>query len=317
MLRRATWFDATAAAHQHRIDSARTSAESWRIRFWRPDVLPGAIPPHLPPHSRVSLTATPRPHPPTRVKPRHPALTLLTSAALAILAAPPAHAQMGSGDGFLFRAPTVRLTLAAGYASPRGQSDIFDFLTHELTLDRRDFPSAAFSLSAAYRVAPRVEIGLGTTYAGRTADSESRHFTGEDNLPVLQSTTLDRATIMATARLSLLAPGRAIGRYAWIPRRVVPFVGAGAGPVWYRLRQSGEFVDPETLDIFEDQFESKGWSLGATGFGGADISLSPRFGLTAEGRYLWARGSMNHDFGTFNKIDLSGYDVSMGLFVRF
>lgn len=246
-----------------------------------------------------------------------PARTLLGSIALLLLAAPAARAQMGSGDGFLFRTPTVRLALAAGYASPRAQSDIFDFLTDELTLDRRDFASAAFSLSVAYRVAPRVEIGLSTSYAGRTAGSESRKFTGEDDLPVLQSTTLDRATIMATARLSLLPPGRTVGRYAWIPRRVVPFVGAGAGPVWYRLRQSGEFVDPETLDIFEDQFESGGWSLGATGFGGADISLSPRFGVTAEGRYLWARGPMNNDFSTFNKIDLSGYDASIGLFVRF
>ncbi len=245
------------------------------------------------------------------------ARTLLGSVVLLILPALPAHAQMGSGDGFLFRAPTVRLALAAGFASPRGQSDIFDFLTDELTLDRRDFASAAFSFSAAYRVAPRVEIGLSTAFAGRTAGSESRKFTGEDDLPVLQSTTLDRATLMATARLSLLAPGRAIGRYAWIPSRVVPFVGGGAGPVWYRLRQSGEFVDPETLDIFEDQFESKGWSLGATGFGGADISLTPRFGLTAEGRYLWAKGPMNGDFSTFNKIDLSGYDASIGLFVRF
>ncbi len=276
-------------------------------------------PPHLPPPS-VELSEsppTPRPPPPPPVPLPPPTRTLLASAALAILAALPAHAQMGSGDGFLFRTPTVRLALAAGYASPRGQSDIFDFLTSELTLDRRDFASAAFSLSAAYRVAPRVEIGLGTTYAGHTADSESRKFTGEDNLPVLQSTTLDRVTIMATARLSLRAPGHAIGRYAWIPSRVVPFIGGGAGPVWYRLRQSGEFVDPETLDIFEDQFESKGWSLGATGFGGADISLSPRFGVTAEGRYLWARGPMNGDFATFNKIDLSGYDASIGLFVRF
>jgi hypothetical protein len=76
-------------------------------------------------------------------------------------------------------------------------------------------------------------------------------------------------------------------------------------------------VDRETLDIFEDTFESAGWSLGATGLAGADISLSPRFGLAVEGRYLLSRASMNGDFSTFNKIDLSGYDASLGLFVRF
>ncbi|MBK6486148.1 MAG: hypothetical protein IPF98_04585 [Gemmatimonadetes bacterium] len=248
--------------------------------------------------------------------PRSPR-TLLTTIALLALTAPRAHAQLGAGDGFLFRVPSVRLALSGGFASPSAQSDIYDFLTEELTLERRDFASAGFSLSAAIRVAPRVDLGLSSSYAGRSAGSESRDFTGEDDLPIVQTTSLDRATVMATARLSLRSPGRSIGQYAWIPNRVVPYIGGGAGTVWYRLRQSGEFVDQETLDIFEDRFESKGWSLGATGFGGADVSLSPRFGLTMEGRYLWSRASMNGDFSTFNKIDLSGYDASIGVFVRF
>lgn len=247
-----------------------------------------------------------------------PSLRAIRAAlALLALAATPLHAQLGSGDGFLFRTPTFRLALAAGYAAPRAQSDIYDLLTTEFTLNKSDFASATFNLSAGVHVTPRLELGLSGSWAGRTADSESRDFIGEDNLPVLQSTTLDRTTIMATARVSLLAPGRAIGRYAWIPNRVVPYVVGGAGAVRYGLRQTGEFVDRETLDIFADTFESSGWSLGALGLAGADISLSPRFGLTLEGRYLLSRASMNGDFSTFNKIDLSGYDASLGLFVRF
>jgi len=236
---------------------------------------------------------------------------------LLVLVALPARAQLGSGVGFLFRVPTVRLGLSGGFAEPRGQSDIFDFLTSELTLARGDFAGAAFGVSAAVRLAPRLEVGLSTSYAGRSADSESRNFVGEDDLPIAQTTSLDRLALLATGRVSLVSPGRSIGRYAWIPSRIVPYVGGGAGAVWYRLRQDGEFVDNETLDIFEDQFESKGWSLGATGFGGADISLSPRFGLSVEGRYLWTKAPMTGDFSTFNKIDLSGYDASIGLFVRF
>ncbi len=242
---------------------------------------------------------------------------VLAVAAFLLLGALRAHAQTGAGDGFLFRVPTVRLGVSAGFAQPRGQSDIYDFLTGELTLGRKDFASATFGTSATVRVAPRVDVGVSATFSGRAVPSESRDFTGEDDLPILQTTMLDRLGLMATGRLSLVSPGRAIGRYAWIPTAIVPFIGAGAGAIWYRLRQEGEFVDRETLDIFQDQFESKGWSVGATGFGGADISLSPRFGFSIEGRYLWSRAPMNGDFGTFNKIDLSGYDASIGLFVRF
>lgn len=255
------------------------------------------------------------------MRPPRPLVTTVTTlasvAALTLAAAPRAHAQLGSGTGFLFRNPTLRLGVAGGYASPSARSDIYDFLTTELSLERRDFASPSFTLSAAVRVAPRVEVGLSAMFADRTKGSDSRDFTGEDDLPILQTTTLKRRSIMATGRLSLLEPGRAIGRYAWIPNRVVPFIGAGAGAVRYRLYQEGEFVDRETLDIFADEFESTGWGFGATGFAGADFSLSPRFGLTAEARYLWSRAPMNGDFSTFSKIDLSGYDASIGLFVRF
>jgi hypothetical protein len=135
----------------------------------------------------------------------------------------------------------VRLTLSGGFAAPRARSDIFDLVTDELTLERGDFASPAFALSAAVRVAPRVEVGISTSYAGRTADSESRDFTGEDDLPILQSTTLDRATIMATGRISLLAPGR--HGAAWIP--TAWSLRGGRGARWYRLRQN-EVRRPET-----------------------------------------------------------------------
>ncbi|MCC6316901.1 MAG: hypothetical protein IT361_04340 [Gemmatimonadaceae bacterium] len=226
-------------------------------------------------------------------------------------------AQLGSGDGFLFRVPSVRLAFTAGFAQPRARSDVFEFVTDELTLRRGDFAGGAFSAAASVRVTPRVEAGLAVSYSGRSADSESRRFEGEDDLPILQTTSLHRTALMATGRISLTSPGHSVGRFAWIPSRLVPYVGGGAGPVWYRWSQEGEFVDTETLDIFADKFISKGWALGGTAFGGTDISLTPRVGMSVEGRYLWARAPLRDDFSTFNKIDLSGYDASIGFFFRF
>ncbi len=224
---------------------------------------------------------------------------------------------MGSGDGFLFRNPSLRVTVQGGFGQPRGRSDIFDFLTEELTLGRGDFGAGLIGASAAVRVAPRVEAGVSVSYAGRNMASESRSFVGEDDLPIRQTTGLHRVPLMVTARVSLRSQGRSVGRYAWIPTRLVPFLGAGAGPVWYRLRQTGEFVDNETLDIFEDQFESTGWTVGALASGGTDFALTPRVGMTVEGRYSWARGPMNRDFSGFNRIDLSGYDASIGFYFRY
>jgi hypothetical protein len=243
--------------------------------------------------------------------------TLSGLAAALLLALPAAALAQRSGDGFLFRVPTWRLAILGGIAQPRGSSDIYEFVTDELTLTRGSFAGALAGASLAFRIAPRVDLSLSASYAGRSAGSEFRRFVGEDDLPVEQRTELHRVPIMASVRLALVPPGRAVGRFAWIPTRVVPFVGGGAGAVWYRLSQDGDFIDKETLDIFADTFESTGWSVGATAFAGSDVSLGPRYGVTAEGRYLWSKGPMKGDFSTFNKIDLSGYDASIGLYVRF
>src|SRR4051812_23484745 len=64
-----------------------------------------------------------------------------TMAAIATIASPRvARAQ----DGFLFGAPHVAFTLRGGVSTPRGNDDLFDFTTHQLSLHRSDFAGATF-----------------------------------------------------------------------------------------------------------------------------------------------------------------------------
>jgi hypothetical protein len=87
--------------------------------------------------------------------------------------------------------------------------------------------------------------------------------------------------------------------------------------MWYNFRQKGDFIDMSTSNVFSDTFRSSGWAPTANGFAGLDVALGPRFGVTGEGRYLWARGPMSRDFSDFDRIDLSGYNASLGIYVRF
>ena len=111
--------------------------------------------------------------------------------------------------------------------------------------------------------------------------------------------------------------GRSIGRFAWVPADWAPYVGAGAGWVWYRFRQDGDFVDFETLDIFPDTYTSKGRAPTLHLYGGADWSLGPSFFLTGEARYAWASADLSGDFVDFDPVDLSGLQATVGLSVRF
>lgn len=240
----------------------------------------------------------------------------LVGLAMALVFAHPVMAQ-GSGNGFLFRQPVGSFGLRAGFAQANAGSDVFSFMTDELTLGRSDFAGVSLGVDLAFRIKSQVDLVLGAEYSGSNARSEFRRFVDNNDLPIEQSTSLARVPLTASAKMYLTPRGRSIGRFAWVPAQFAPFVGVGGGAMWYQLRQQGDFIDMETFEVFPDAFRSSGWTPTANGLAGLDVSLGPRFGVTGEGRYTWAKAPLSRDFSGFDRIDLSGYNASLGLYVRF
>ena len=85
----------------------------------------------------------------------------------------------------------------------------------------------------------------------------------------------------------------------------------------YRLQQTGDFIDFADFRVYYDKYKSKGTSPMAQAFAGVDISLHPRFALTTEARYEWARARLGTDFSGFDPIDLSGVSVTAGFSIRY
>jgi hypothetical protein len=238
-------------------------------------------------------------------------------------AAPPDSARVAGagarpGGGFLFGAPHGFLALRAGASFPRAASDIFDFSREHLTLERGDFAGVTFAGDIGVRLLPRLDAVLSVGASRASRPSEDRNFVEDNELPIRQQTSLTQVPITAGLRLSLLPMGRSVGHLAWIPSRVVPFVGAGGGMTYYRFVQNGDFVDYTDQTIFTDELRSSGWGPTGHVFGGFDVSLSPRFALTAQARYTWSSAGMDQTtFQGFNDIDLSGFQTTVGLNVRF
>lgn len=234
----------------------------------------------------------------------------------AALLLPAAVRAQGAGDGFLFHRPVGGFVLRGGLASGTASGDLYSFLTDQFTLNKRDFRAPSLGGEVLVSVSPRLDLDFGVGYAGWKKGSEFRNFIGTDNLPIAQTTSLARVPLTAGVRFYLASPGRSIGKYAWIPNKLVPYVGAGGGMMWYRLRQAGEFVDFQTNDVFPDQFESSGWTGTAHAMAGVNYSLGPRFAVNGEARYTHAKSSLGTDFTGFNGIDLSDFAVTMGLQIR-
>lgn len=236
--------------------------------------------------------------------------------ALALTGLGPALVQAQAPD-FLLRTPRASLGIRTGYALATASSEIFDFTREQLTLTRRDFDAMAFGAQLAISATPRLDVAVDLSVANAERKSEFRDWVGSDDLPIEQTTEFYRLPLTVGVKAYLRDRGRGVGRFAWVPEQWAPFVGAGAGWVWYRFHQEGEWVDYETFDIFQDRFTAKGSTPTVHLYGGADWSLGPAVFLTAEARYSWARADMGPEFVGFDAMDLSGIQTTVGISLRF
>lgn len=229
----------------------------------------------------------------------------------------PATAQLG-GHGFVFRQPTISMALHAGYALPMARSDLFAQTFDDLILDRHDFESPYLGGELSIRASDRWDVSLEVGHAWSSARTEWRDFLEDDGRPIRQTVDFSRTPVTVSGKAYLTDRGRSIGRFVWIPSRVTPFVGAGAGVVRYRFQQDGDFVNTQTLEIFTDRLEQVGTGFTAHGFAGVDVMLKNMLYLTTQARYAWAEGGLDQTiYEGFEPMDLSGFQLTLGLGFRF
>jgi hypothetical protein len=221
------------------------------------------------------------------------------------------------GPGFAFKRPGASVGVRVGYALPRAGSEIFDFTREQLTVGKSDFNALYIGGELGIRVIEHLDVALSLGYENSDTRSEFRDWVDDQDLPIEQNTRFTRVPLTVGVKAYPWERGRRISRFAWIPKRLAPFVGAGGGIVWYRFDQIGDFVDFETLDVFSTEFESKGSSPLAYLSAGIDISVGSRWLATGEARYAWASAEMDRDFVDFDNIDLAGFRMTAGFSVRF
>lgn len=243
--------------------------------------------------------------------------TACCAIAVVILAGSTSSAQSDPNPDFLFGRPKGFVGVRSGWMFARAGSDLFDFVESQLTIGRRDFNAPALAVDIGATASSRVDVLFGLEYSRATINSEYRRFVDNNRLPIAQRTRLQQVNLSTSAKVALIPRGREVGRLAWIPRPVAPYVGAGAGFLRYWFDQSGDFVDFVDLSVFGARLRSSGWTPSTHVFAGADIKLRRRLFLAAEARYLWARAPLGQDFAGFDRIDLTGATVTAGVNVLF
>jgi hypothetical protein len=213
---------------------------------------------------------------------------------------------------FLFGAPDGSVAVRGSWLFARAGSDWYRFVTDQLTIDQNDFNAPGIGVDLGIAVAPRLEAQFALDFSRAQVSSEYRNFVANNRLQINQQTRLRELNLGGNIKLALTDRGRAVSQFAWVPRGVVPYVGAGGGMLWFDVHQAGDFVDYVDFSIFTDVFQARGWTPSAQVFGGVDLKLLKRLYVTVDGRYLWGAGDLGREWIDFDPIDLAGFRLSAG-----
>jgi hypothetical protein len=218
---------------------------------------------------------------------------------------------------FLFEKPHASITVRGSWLFTRADSDWYDFVTDLLTVESKDFNAPGLGLDFNVPVSSRIEAQASFDFSRSSTLSEYRDFVDNNRLPIQQTTSLRELNFGGNIRYMLTDRGQQVSRLVWVPRRYVPFVGAGAGAFNYKLQQTGDFIDFQDSSVFGDNFVSHGWAPSAQVFGGVDVRVFKRMYVTVDGRYLWADADLGRDFIGFEPLDLAGFRLSGGVNFNF
>jgi hypothetical protein len=222
-----------------------------------------------------------------------------------------------SRPDFMLGRPRGFVGVRGNWLRARAGSDIYDFLTEQLTLEKSSFNTPTIGAEVGVSLSPRLDIVVGFDFSRSSTPSEYRHFVDNKRLPIEQTTSLRQFNLTGSVKFALTPKGQRISQFAWIPRTVTPYVGAGGGFVSYGLHQAGDFVDFQDNHVFPSAFDSDGVVPSAHGFGGVDVQVYRHLYLSLEGRYSWAAGTLKQKFVGFAPIDLAGLRCGAGFHVLF
>jgi hypothetical protein len=225
---------------------------------------------------------------------------------------PPASPGDFPAADFLFGPPRATVGFRGNWHFARANSDWFSFVTSQLSLDKQDFNAPGFAADVGVPIGRRAEAVIGVDFNQTTTASDYRNFVDNNRLPITQTTRLRTTGLTGSVKYALVDRGIEVSRLAWIPRHVVPYVGAGGGALRYDLLQFGDFIDFRDNGVFPSTFTSGGWAPMAQGFAGVDILVLRRVYVTIDGRYQWSNATLNSTWVDFAPIDLAGFKLAAG-----
>lgn len=236
------------------------------------------------------------------------------------VAAPAALAPLARAEGDL-RPSGGEVSFHLGVHEPRGDSELWTENESLFTQDVTDFDDLVNGIAFASRVNRYLDILVGAEYYGARDRTKYRDFFFANGDPIRHTTRLREIPIDVSLKflpIGRTSPRGESGRRHLRP--VIPYIGGGAGGMLWDYREEGQFLDltdPNTPVLFNGDFHARGVTGSYHALAGVEVQFSPEVALQLEGRYRWAKDRLGSDFVGFDRFDLSGGSLNVGLGFRF
>ncbi len=230
-------------------------------------------------------------------------LRILAMTALGILTALPASAQGNWRPGDF---GSVRFRL--GLFSPDGESQYWRDKFRDFTGSASSFEDTSFGVDYQWHANHNLSLMFGGSFFQGEATQAYRDWVDADGRDIRHVTTLDVNDLTAIL--------------VWQPfehAAVSPYVGAGGGFLWWRLTESGDFIDfgDPDLAIVNTGFRSTGTTWETVLLAGLEVPLGYRWSFFAEGRWRDADDELGDSLAGLGTLDLSGVEYTGGFAYRF
>lgn len=224
------------------------------------------------------------------------------------------------------------ISVRAGYFIPRANSDLWTTEFEQMTLTKSDYQNTTLGFVYEHFISREISFAIGIEgynrnkagsyldYVGYSFAEGDFAFPADYEGDFLISHIFNVSITPIQASVKLMPLGRRSG--------FIPYVGGGLTLFVWSVRMQGDAInfeddswvyeDPDIGDVqiyplmLVDARDETKLSLGYQAFVGIMIPFAKRVAFEAEFKYNIGKGSLTN-FEGFEKFDLGGYQISLGL----
>lgn len=225
------------------------------------------------------------------------------------------------------------ISVRAGYFIPRANSDLWTLEFDQMTLTKSDYQNTTLGFVYEHFLTREISFSIGIEGYSQNKAGSYRDYVGysfDEGDFAFPADYYEGDFLVSHIFNVSITPIQASVKFAPLGRRsgFIPYIGGGVTLFIWSVRMQGEMIDfeddswvypdPDYGDVpvypikLVDARDDTKLSLGYQAFAGIMIPFAKRVAFEAEFKYNIGKGSLK-DFEDFEKFDLSGFQISLGI----